>query len=463
MSDRTLADWAREGLTAEARRSVIAALAAAVAALHSAGRVHRALSPESIGLLRGSEGFAITLNPASTGASAWRSPETIEGEATPRPTDDVWSLGLIAFWLLTGRSYWLHDRGEEWSSALREEILRGRLVPASERAAAVAPGVTLPAGFDGWFVRCVAAEATARFRDAGRAADAIPWRLPTAAASVIPPDATSTVVSGPFGPRGEAPARRSRASRVAGAIAALGAVSVLVGTRWTLRRGEAPQVVAAVAIPARAVELAAGGGHTCAVLSDGTLSCWGANDRGQLGAPHAATNTPGRVPHIAHARAVATGEDLTCVLVEGGAVSCFGREVSGAVGVSDAGALLPPVAELALGVFHGCARLLDGTVRCWGANAHGQLGDGTALPRAVPVSPQDQAEVTALAAGGSDTCAARADGTVHCWGTSYGSGPGAGPQEVAGLRGIVRVAVGQGDACAVDRVGAIRCWSAIRC
>ena len=100
---------------------------------------------------------------------------------------------------------------------------------------------------------------------------------------------------------------------------------------------------------------------------------------------------------------------------------------------------------------------------CWGSNAHGQLGDGTAEARTAPVAPQDQADIEALAAGGSDTCAVRRGGTVHCWGVSYGSGPGAGPQEVAGLSDVTQVSVGTGDACALSRDGRLHCWSAIRC
>ena len=93
------------------------------------------------------------------------------------------------------------------------------------------------------------------------------------------------------------------------------------------------------------VSLAAGAHHLCALLADGTVACWGENDRGQLG-------------------------DGT-----------FERRFAPVLlpGLSD-------VRALALGGDHSCAALDDGDVRCWGANDEGQLGDGTNADRAIPIS-----------------------------------------------------------------------------
>src|SRR5262245_11841162 len=77
------------------------------------------------------------------------------------------------------------------------------------------------------------------------------------------------------------------------------------------------------------------------------------------------------------------------------------------------------VTHIATGVSHTCARLADGTVRCWGFNAVGQLGDGTTTDRQTPVAVTGLTAVAELAAGSSHTCARRTDGTAVCWGSNY--------------------------------------------
>lgn len=159
----------------------------------------------------------------------------------------------------------------------------------------------------------------------------------------------------------------------------------------TLRRGDAPGDLPTppVALGGTVVQLAAGGHHTCAVLADETLRCWGANDAGQLGRARAGDvgDEPGEMPPPA-------------VALEG-------------------------VAQVVAGANHTCTRHTDGSVRCWGAGAAGQLGDGETNdvgvdPLTFPPAPIDlggPAE-TLAANGGDSTCARLTDGSLRCWGAN---------------------------------------------
>ncbi len=114
-----------------------------------------------------------------------------------------------------------------------------------------------------------------------------------------------------------------------------------------------------------------------------------------------------------------------------------------------------------LGSAHGCARFEGGTVRCWGADARGQLGRGgvaTALSETWPVPPAD------IAFGRRHACARHADGTVWCWGNNdwgqLGRGdetPDNAPAIVPQLKSVTAVAVGASHSCALAK-GKIWCW-----
>ncbi|MCX7808709.1 MAG: hypothetical protein N2515_08880, partial [Deltaproteobacteria bacterium] len=71
---------------------------------------------------------------------------------------------------------------------------------------------------------------------------------------------------------------------------------------------------------------------------------------------------------------------------------------------------------LALGWYHTCAWLSDGSARCWGRNRFGQLGDGTTTNRSTPVMVSGLSGVTAIATGLEHTCALLGSGEVRCWG-----------------------------------------------
>ncbi len=89
----------------------------------------------------------------------------------------------------------------------------------------------------------------------------------------------------------------------------------------------------------RVVAISAGRSHSCAVRSDGTVVCWGADDLGQLGngTTNALTNAPVVVPGIDDAVALSAGPDYSCVVRSGGTVACWG---SGSQGLVEAGAIV---------------------------------------------------------------------------------------------------------------------------
>ena len=109
------------------------------------------------------------------------------------------------------------------------------------------------------------------------------------------------------------------------------------------------------------------------------------------------------------------------------------------LGLEKLGMAWTPPVELALGERHSCARFADATVRCWGANHQGQLGDGTTERRLTPTVVQGLDGVEQIAAGGDATCARMHDGTVRCWGARAGTTK---PAPVPRLERVTKIAVG---------------------
>ena len=157
---------------------------------------------------------------------------------------------------------------------------------------------------------------------------------------------------------------------------------------------------------ANAIDVRAGELHTCAAVTGGTgdeeLWCWGANALGQVGFdPERSVHYPAAVRPtvISNPRAsqVAAGNGHSCALRSEGSLKCFGSNAFGQLGTASPDLGPPPSADVnvfgtstslpshvAAGGDHTCAILADGTLYCWGSNAHGELGDGTTAPRAPP-------------------------------------------------------------------------------
>ncbi|AUX44381.1 uncharacterized protein SOCE26_058450 [Sorangium cellulosum] len=185
----------RGALPPDEVRELMGQLCHALAAAHRAGVVHRDLKPENIFVARPrqqnvrfkvkvldfgvakvvAETRAVSAMTSSVGTPLWMAPEQTELAQQITPASDVWSLGLIAFFLLTARLYWLEpSRGQRASvMSLMREVLFNPLEPPSARAAHHGCAHLIPPGFDAWFARCVSREAHARFADAGQAMAAL--------------------------------------------------------------------------------------------------------------------------------------------------------------------------------------------------------------------------------------------------------------------------------------------------
>lgn len=251
--------------------------------------------------------------------------------------------------------------------------------------------------------------------------------------------------------------------------------------------GDDPSVTTAT----RAIEVApsdtigTGARFTCAVVGAGSVRCWGRNLDGQLGnGTTSMSTTPVVVTGIDDAVAVAVGWSHACALHADGRVSCWGTNTNGQIGTDPAlmsRSTIPrevpgltDVVQVTAGNQHTCARLANGSAKCWGKNTDLQLGHGSGPGSHVPAfvttgSFTVLADVRQIAAGGYHTCARLGDGAVRCWGRNddgqVGSGVKGGDVATAAVglasgESAVSLATGFAHSCAVLSNGEARCWGA---
>jgi alpha-tubulin suppressor-like RCC1 family protein len=228
---------------------------------------------------------------------------------------------------------------------------------------------------------------------------------------------------------------------------------------------------------ANAIAVAAGGDHSCALISGGSIKCWGYNGDGELGAGSTAFTslTPLDVVGITNATAITAGLLHTCALLANNRVRCWGYNNNGALGDGTFTNRNAPVeisgfvsTSIDAGSNHTCSTY-SGSVYCWGDNSNGILGDGTTTDRNTPVQSQGVNAATAVAAGELHTCIRSSAnfGQIRCWGYSgggrLGNGDSAGttvfsPVTVLAIDSLIAVTAGRLHTCGLTSAGSAKCW-----
>ena len=261
------------------------------------------------------------------------------------------------------------------------------------------------------------------------------------------------------------------------------------------------------------VQLALGNSHTCALLDNGNVKCWGDNSQGALGRDNMANIGDGAsemgytLPVInlgtgRRAIQIGAGDRFTCALLDNGAVKCWGYNYYGQLGQGARGNLgddpgeMAGLAEISLGGIavaiavgssHACAILESGSLKCWGRNSDGQLGVGNASDQgdaagemgsslaAVNLSGITTRTAISVAAGNGHTCALLNNHTVKCWGrgsngqlgyentTTIGDnsgemGPALSSVSLGTGRSALQLAVGSNHTCVVLDDATAKCW-----
>jgi alpha-tubulin suppressor-like RCC1 family protein len=256
-----------------------------------------------------------------------------------------------------------------------------------------------------------------------------------------------------------------------------------------------------------ALQMTAGSDHACAILDNSTVKCWGSNLSGELGvgdmnlrqAPVAINLGSGLTPVQ-----LAAGSSYTCARFDNGSVKCWGSNLNGNLGLGDTnhrgdgpdemGDNLHEVdlgagrtaVEISVSTFHTCARLDNGTVKCWGLNDYGQLGLGDQLNRGD--DPEEMGDklpaidlgagrtAAGIALGDRTTCVLLDTGSVKCWGkksqlglglSSTSSGLGENPGEMGDSLPPVELGTGRTalaiysshtNTCAKLDNNTLKCW-----
>ena len=263
-----------------------------------------------------------------------------------------------------------------------------------------------------------------------------------------------------------------------------------------------------------ATAITGGLGHTCALLDNAKVKCWGRNQEGQLG--QGDTEARGDDPdemgdtldavELGNGRtatAITAGANFTCALLDDGSVKCWGLNNGGVLGQGDTefrgddpdemGDALDPVdlgegrtaVALASAQSHTCVVLDDASVKCWGNGLNGKLGYGDTVTRGdgpgemgdalLPVDLGTGRTARAVSVGAQFSCAFLDDDSVKCWGRNEHGQLGQGdlenrgdtpdemgddlpPIDLGDIGSVVAIEAGDVFVCVLSDSGATTCW-----
>jgi alpha-tubulin suppressor-like RCC1 family protein len=253
-------------------------------------------------------------------------------------------------------------------------------------------------------------------------------------------------------------------------------VSLLGVTGSSIVKAEPSSSLLSIRSVASAISV--GNTHACALNTLGNAFCWGNNSDGQLGNGTFATSyTAVPVVNGKDFIAISVGFNSTCALSVYKTIWCWGenyygglgnglsgRETDSAIPVQVAG--ITTATAVTVGSFSACALLEDRTVKCWGSNSDGQLGNGTSTSSAIPTLVSSISNVTSLSLRTSHACAVLSEGTVKCWGYGYSGQLGNNtttsksvlPVSVSNLNSVVGVTTPYDNTCALQNGGSVSCW-----
>jgi len=272
--------------------------------------------------------------------------------------------------------------------------------------------------------------------------------------------------------------------RVSGSVFCWGDNDDVFENKGLLGTGSLEEIITAERVQSinNAVDVAVGDEHVCALLRDDSVWCWGSNINRELGLDLTIefSANPVKIADLEKVTQLEAGSTHSCALLENGTIKCWGRgsllgDFQGAQnslvvqveGITNA-------TQLSVGSRHSCALLLDGGVKCWGRNI---INDGDAprlgdpdftetvafTPRAVV----NISDATSIVAGTHSSCARLENGAVQCWGSNIfgelGNGtvrePATSPVNVLGLVGTKAISTsGELGFCALLNTDSVSCW-----